>query len=177
MRFNGDRIAVDHSFLEVLNANSTSNAKLRNLKSRCIKPGFYAQHLERWLSSFPVQQIVIVDGQRLASDPASVMLPLQHQLQLRPSIDYRSRLKFSRSKGFFCVTSGRARGKMNCLGKSKGRVYDPIDKESHDLLVKLYSTHNQALAKLLNKIGQQLPNWLRESTLTASSFASNEKPK
>lgn len=172
MRFNRDPTALNYSFWQVLTSNSTSNVKLRNLKSRCVKPGFYAQHLERWLSYLAVQQIVLVDGQRLTTDPASVMLSLQHQLQLRPNIDYRSRLKFSRSKGFYCVSNTRGRSKLNCLGKSKGLSYEMIDSDSRDLLTKLYYVHNQALAKLLNKIGQQLPNWLQESIMATNSIAS-----
>ena len=60
---------------------------------RCLIPGRYAQHLERWLSYFPSQQLLIMDGEELRNDPVSVMNRLQLFLQINPVFDYTNKLR------------------------------------------------------------------------------------
>lgn len=48
---------LNFTFYDVITADDTSPKQLRDLKNRCLNPGLYAQHLERWLSYFPPQQV------------------------------------------------------------------------------------------------------------------------
>ena len=90
-----------------------------NIASRCLEPGKYAVHLERWLAHYPASRLVIVDGEQLRGDPVSVMAGLQHKLHLSPVHDYSRSLYFDKVKGFYCMKS---EGQGKCLGKDKGRV-------------------------------------------------------
>ena len=87
---------------------------------RCLEPGKYAVHLERWLAHYPASRLVIVDGEQLRGDPVSVMAGLQHKLHLSPVHDYSRSLYFDKTLGFYCMKS---EGQGKCLGKGKGRVY------------------------------------------------------
>ncbi|CAG0918609.1 unnamed protein product [Notodromas monacha] len=133
---------------------------LRDLRNRCLYPGLYAHHLERWLQHFPPQQLHIVDGEALKLNPVVVMNSLQKELNITPFFDYANHLSFDSRKGFFCKVDGEKR--TRCLGKSKGRKYPPMDEHSAAFLKRYYMSGNVALEKLLKRLGYAIPAWLKE---------------
>ncbi|CAG7786790.1 unnamed protein product [Allacma fusca] len=160
MRAHNDPVAVNFTFFEVLTASNTSPRSLRELRNRCLIPGRYAQHLERWLSYYPSQQLLILDGEELRNDPVSVMNRFQHFLQITPAYDYSDKLRYDRTKGFYCQIISQNKNK--CLGRSKGRHYPSMDPKAAKYLQTYYSTHNNALVKLLKRLEQPIPEWLKE---------------
>ncbi|XP_074848061.1 bifunctional heparan sulfate N-deacetylase/N-sulfotransferase 4 isoform X2 [Carettochelys insculpta] len=105
-------------------------------------------------------QLLIIDGQQLRSDPATVMDEVQKFLGVSPHYNYSEALTFDPQKGFWCqLLEG---GKTKCLGKSKGRKYPPMDQEARAFLSSYYRDHNVELSKLLHRLGQPLPYWLRQ---------------
>ncbi|XP_036709168.1 bifunctional heparan sulfate N-deacetylase/N-sulfotransferase 4 isoform X2 [Balaenoptera musculus] len=105
-------------------------------------------------------QLLIIDGQQLRSDPVTVMDEVQKFLGVTPHYNYSEALTFDPQKGFWCqLVEG---GKTKCLGKSKGRKYPPMDPESRTFLSNYYRDHNVELSKLLHRLGQPLPSWLRQ---------------
>lgn len=158
---------------------------MRDLRNRCLNPGKYAQHLERWLTYYLPQQLHIIDGEQLKSNPVEVMNELQRFLKISPVVDYATHLRYSKSslyakgahyilglktlffifrydpkKGFFCqVING---DHTKCLGRSKGRQYPAMEEKSMKLLQRYYLSHNTALLKLLKRIGiRNVPQWLK----------------
>uniref|UniRef100_A0A8C2HXM5 Bifunctional heparan sulfate N-deacetylase/N-sulfotransferase 1 n=1 Tax=Cyprinus carpio TaxID=7962 RepID=A0A8C2HXM5_CYPCA len=108
-------------------------------------------------------QILVLDGQMLRTEPASVMDKIQKFLGLTNTLNYHKILAFDPKKGFWCqLLDG---GKTKCLGKSKGRRYPDMDIDSRTFLREYYHEHNIELSKLLYKMGQPLPSWLREELL------------
>lgn len=99
---------------------------------RCLNPGKYAQHLERWLSYYPPQQLHIIDGEQLRQNPVETLHELQRFLKITPAFNYSSHLRYDPKKGFFCQVTNEDRTK--CLGKSKGRQYPPMEDKSYKLL-------------------------------------------
>ncbi|KAG9259819.1 bifunctional heparan sulfate N-deacetylase/N-sulfotransferase 4-like [Astyanax mexicanus] len=159
-RAHEDRVALRFSFYEVISANQHAPTELRSLQNRCLIPGLYATHLERWLTYYPPSQLMIIDGQQLRNDPAAVMDEVQKFLGVSPHFNYSQALTFDPQKGFWCqLLDG---GRTKCLGKSKGRKYHPMDAESRQFLSRFYRDHNIELSKLLHRLGQPLPAWLRE---------------
>uniref|UniRef100_A0A3B3BE32 Bifunctional heparan sulfate N-deacetylase/N-sulfotransferase 1 n=1 Tax=Oryzias melastigma TaxID=30732 RepID=A0A3B3BE32_ORYME len=105
-------------------------------------------------------QLLVLDGQMLKTEPASIMDKIQKFLGLTNIINYHKILAFDPKKGFWCqLLEG---GKTKCLGKSKGRRYPDMDPESQEFLREYYRDHNIELSKLLYRMGQPLPSWLRE---------------
>ncbi|KAJ8248458.1 hypothetical protein GJAV_G00242230 [Gymnothorax javanicus] len=165
-RAHQDPAALNHTFHEVVTAGPTASPELHTLQRRCLGPGTYAMHLERWLRYYQPNQLLIVDGAQLRSNPALVMEGVQRFLGVTPILNYTQVLTFDESKGFWCqkLEGGRAK----CLGKSKGRKYADMAPETRAFLTEHYREHNMMLLKLLNRLGQALPTWLREELQSAS---------
>ena len=116
---------------QVITASDSAPKSLRDLRNRCLNPGKYAQHFERWLNFYPSQQFHVIDGEQLKTSPVDVMNDLQRFLKITPIQDYSNLIKFDPKKGFYCQVVG---DKMKCLGKSKGRNYPPMDDKSMKIL-------------------------------------------
>lgn len=105
---------------------------MKDLRNRCLNPGKYAQHMERWLSYYAPQQIHIIDGEMLKLNPINVMNDVQRFLKISPIIDYSHLLKYDNKKGFFCQLVDGDHTK--CLGKSKGKQYPSMEDRCLKLL-------------------------------------------
>ncbi|XP_069754105.1 bifunctional heparan sulfate N-deacetylase/N-sulfotransferase 1b isoform X2 [Narcine bancroftii] len=159
-RAHDDLVALKYSFHEVITAGVTAAPKLRALQSRCLTPGWYPIHIEHWLTYYHANQILVLDGQLLRTEPAATMEKVQKFLGLRNIINYHKFLVFDPKKGFWCLLLDS--NKTKCLGKSKGRKYPEMDPDSRVFLREHYRDANIELSKLLYKLGQTLPTWLRE---------------
>ncbi|XP_015447718.1 bifunctional heparan sulfate N-deacetylase/N-sulfotransferase 2 isoform X2 [Pteropus alecto] len=159
-RAHGDPAALNYTFYQVISASSQAPLALRSLQNRCLVPGYYSTHLQRWLTYYPSGQLLIVDGQELRTNPAASMESIQKFLGITPFLNYTRTLRFDEDKGFWC--QGLESGKTRCLGKSKGRRYPDMDTESRLFLTDFFRNHNLDLSKLLSRLGQPMPSWLRE---------------
>ena len=79
-------------------ANKTQIRALRQLRKHCLDPGFYGQHLSRWLAHKQAQKILVIDGEKLKTDPFVVMNQVQDFLDVE-KIDYSELIKFDHKKG------------------------------------------------------------------------------
>ncbi|KAM5232180.1 bifunctional heparan sulfate N-deacetylase/N-sulfotransferase 4 isoform 2-T2 [Hipposideros larvatus] len=159
-RSHEDPAALRFNFYEVITTGHWAPSDLKTLQRKCLVPGWYAVHLERWLTYFAASQLLIIDGQQLRSDPATVMDEVQKFLGVTPYYNYSEALTFDPQKGFWCqLLEG---GKTKCLGRSKGRKYPPMGPEARAFLSSYYRDHNVELSKLLHRLGQPLPAWLRQ---------------
>uniref|UniRef100_A0A8C7K3I4 Bifunctional heparan sulfate N-deacetylase/N-sulfotransferase 1 n=1 Tax=Oncorhynchus kisutch TaxID=8019 RepID=A0A8C7K3I4_ONCKI len=162
-RAHGDSVALKYTFHDVITAGRNAPIKLRVLQNRCLVPGWYATHLGRWLNHYHLSQILVLDGQVLRTEPFALMDKIQKFLGLTNTLNYHKILAFDPKKGFWCqLLDG---GKTKCLGKSKGRRYPEMDTDSRTFLREHYRDHNIELSRLLYKMGQPLPSWLREELI------------
>lgn len=56
-RAHGDPVALKYTFHEVITAGPDASLRLRALQNRCLVPGWYATHIERWLGAFHTNQV------------------------------------------------------------------------------------------------------------------------
>lgn len=56
-RAHEDHAALQFTFYDVISARPGAPAELRSLQSRCLIPGLYFTHLERWLTHYPTNQV------------------------------------------------------------------------------------------------------------------------
>ncbi|XP_048248131.1 bifunctional heparan sulfate N-deacetylase/N-sulfotransferase 3-like isoform X1 [Haliotis rufescens] len=176
MRAHEDPTALNYSFHEIITATEMAPRRVRELRSRCLNPGTYAQHLMRWLDYFSPRQatiirsdsnatvstenLFIIDGEQLRNDPIHVMHHIQRFLHIDTYFDYSQHLRYDPRKGFFCQVLSDEKNK--CLGKGKGRNYPPMEDKSDRILKRYYRKHNIALSKLLHKLNMVVPDWLEE---------------
>ncbi len=107
---------------------------------------------------------MIIDGEELKADPVSVMSKLQNFLKIEPFFNFKEHLRFDSKKGFFCQVTNVNNTK--CLGRSKGRVYPPMESRAEKYLRSFYLSHNIALSKLLTKLHHSIPSWLEDDLST-----------
>ena len=68
-------------------------------------------------------------------------------------------IRYNEHKGFYCLTTGQRNG-PNCLGRSKGRKYEPMTEDAEEFLRRYYREPNRQLVEVLHRIRQPLPKWL-----------------
>uniref|UniRef100_A0A3B3SIT9 N-deacetylase/N-sulfotransferase (heparan glucosaminyl) 2b n=1 Tax=Paramormyrops kingsleyae TaxID=1676925 RepID=A0A3B3SIT9_9TELE len=114
--------------------------------------------VSRPLAGLPsLVQIMIVDGSLFRSNPVLVMDGIQKFLGVSPYYSYTEVLTFDKNKGFWCQRLDG--GRTKCLGKGKGRKYPAMTRV---FLSEYYREHNFELLRLLGRMGQMAPTWLRE---------------
>ena len=105
MRAHSDPTAMAFTFHQVITGtpppgvNKTQMRALRQLRKHCLEPGYYAQHLTRWLTHKNAQKLIILDGERLKTDPFAVMNQVQDFLDVE-KIEYSKLIKFDNKKGW-----------------------------------------------------------------------------
>lgn len=61
-RSHEDPAALKFNFYEVITGSPWAPAEIRALQRRCLTPGWYALHIQRWLSHFPASQVTPPHG-------------------------------------------------------------------------------------------------------------------
>ncbi|CAH8653041.1 unnamed protein product [Schistosoma haematobium] len=151
-------------------------SSINHLWSRCTGPGNYEQYLRNWLTYFPASQLLLLDADRFSRNPVPIMKIVQQFILVRRQLDYSQYLHFNRKKGFFCVVTRNAFNWNNgCLGRSKGRTYEQLDRNIllPNLMELYFSKANHKLYRLLQKYPlwnsaltlntHKLPSWIKMS--------------
>ena len=123
-----------------------------NTRRRYIREGVYVKILQPWLDVFPLEQLLILDGEKLITDPYSVTLKAEKYLGLERHIK-KSFFVFNKEKGFYCVNTQKI--KNVCQNESKGRRHPVINETTIDKLKNFYRPYDKNLFKLI----KQKPFW------------------
>ena len=115
--------------------------------SSYINCGIYIRHLKNWLKYFPLQQILILNGEKLITDPYSVLQIVEKYLNLKPLIK-PGNFVFDKNKGFMCI---RRKRKIGCLDDSKGRKHIDISNELRSKISEFYEPYNKQLFELIEQ--------------------------
>ncbi len=168
MRSHNDYVALKYNFYDILTLNTTNSSDLvemKKLRSRCLEPGLYVKHMQKWLFEFPAWQVLAIDGNELKHQPHLTMLKIQQFMQVENVIDYKNLLKYSHKKKNFCVVSNDSHTNTSvtkCLGASKGRKYPRIDSRSRSYLNEYFHKPNSEFYKLLKRKKFEIPQWLKK---------------
>lgn len=127
-----------------------NNTGLVDTSWGAIRIGVYAKHLERWLKYFPLEQIHIVDGARLITDPAGEMAKVQSFLGLKHVITEKH-FYFNSTKGFPCLKKPEKSDRPHCLGKTKGRPHPKVDPQILQRLRDFYRPFNQKFYQMTRR--------------------------
>ncbi|CAL1540573.1 unnamed protein product [Lymnaea stagnalis] len=123
--------------------------------AQILKVGDYAPHFEHLLKVFPRNQVLILDGDKLVTDPLSQVRRVEEFLGLRHEITDND-IYFDQSKGFYCMKWPLTK-ETKCLGKSKGRVHEEIDPDFKRKLIDFFVPYNERFFKI---VGQRF-DWLK----------------
>ncbi|KAK6054679.1 hypothetical protein COOONC_07817 [Cooperia oncophora] len=109
---------------------------------------FIITHMKRWLDNFPMEQIHIVDGERLVTQPALEVSQTEKFLGLQPVVK-PEHFGIDPVKKFPCVR--RPDGSLHCLGKTKGRKHPHVRSDVLQRLRRFYAPENQKFFRMINR--------------------------
>jgi [heparan sulfate]-glucosamine 3-sulfotransferase 5 len=136
-----------HSSFEELAIDQVTGEVNTHLKA--IRTSVYHRHLERWLNVFSRNQILIVDGDELITNPIPQIKRVEDFLGLENQIT-KDNFYFNKTKGFYCMKDN---GQDHCLGSGKGRKHPSVDPTVISKLNKFFQPHNE---KFFDMVGQRL---------------------
>ncbi|XP_028845407.1 heparan sulfate (glucosamine) 3-O-sulfotransferase 1-like1 [Denticeps clupeoides] len=116
-----------------------------NTRYKAIQRSLYHLHMRNWLRHFPLEQIHLVDGDTLISDPLPELRRVERFLQLPPRIA-AANFYFNQTKGFYCI---RSDGRERCLHESKGRPHPPVNSTILRQLRSYFRQHNRSFYQLV----------------------------
>ena len=112
-----------------------------NPNSRFISNSMYATFIESWTRWFALgTQLLVVDGDKLVSDPLSEIVRVEHFLGLRNYFT-KQNFVFDEEKGFHCMIFDD--GHKLCLSKSKGIPHPDLNPHVEAKLRKFFKPFNR----------------------------------
>ncbi|PAA65350.1 hypothetical protein BOX15_Mlig018191g1 [Macrostomum lignano] len=134
-----------------------------NPNAKMVQTSLYHRHLRRWLRYFKPDQIHLVDGDRLVSQPHSELQQVEDFLGLKRHIR-PEHFVFNATKGFYClapsVSSGRGKKRrQRCLGSEKGRRHPSVANSTLTALRHFFAGHDERLVQLTGRTF----DWMRRN--------------
>ncbi|CAI5456119.1 unnamed protein product [Caenorhabditis angaria] len=131
-----------------LKANCTTKTRGVNAGWGAIRIGVYHKHMKRWLDNFPMQNIHIVDGEKLITNPAEEVSRTEKFLGLTP-VAKPTNFGIDPIKKFPCVK--KSDGELHCLGKTKGRPHPDVKLDVLQTLKEFYAPENKRFFQMVNQ--------------------------
>ena len=116
-------------------------------ESHLIKASIYHRHVRRWLEYFPSEALLVVDGDRLVTDPLPEIRRVEKHLGLPPYLN-EEHFYFNATKGFYCIAHDRGN---KCLSASKGRKHPPTNPHLVQRLYHFFTPHNRKFYRLMQR--------------------------
>ncbi len=109
-----------------------------------VSASCYNVHFKRWLRYFDLDQIHIVDGDALISNPALEVKRVESFLGVS-SYFTEDMFYFNATKGFYCWTKLDKRKKVipDCLGSEKGHTMPQLNNQTVQRLANFFKPHNE----------------------------------
>ena len=101
----------------------------------------YDEHFERWLEWFNRSEILVVNSEKLVTNPVSVLNEIEIFLKVRLFFKNEIFIKNPKS-GFYCWRrKKRTSASTQCLGGTKGVPHPEIDKDVMEKLTQYFNPH------------------------------------
>ncbi|XP_006825190.1 heparan sulfate glucosamine 3-O-sulfotransferase 5-like [Saccoglossus kowalevskii] len=117
-----------------------------NQLNEMIDVGIYAKHLIRWFDVFSRDQILLLDGTLLLTDPLSELKTVERFLGLR-SFFQKDHFSMNEERGIFCMDFPSE----YCLPGCKGRKHPHVDDKVWASLCDFYAPYDRSLEQMTGK--------------------------
>lgn len=118
-----------------------------NIQYKPVQRSIYYHYFVNWLEFFQRDQIHIVNGDALITNPYPELYKIESFMGLDHRIN-KNKFYFNASKGFFCVDLQEL--ETPCLGDSKGRPHPKVDPGVLSTLYDFYRPRNKMFFDLAN---------------------------
>ena len=136
----GKFFVIQNQFLNT--SNVWKPLKRHNPKASIISDGLYSIHIKEWLKyGFKQSQILIINGEDFISNPAKIILDVQHFMGLAPVIKEEN-FKLNDDKQFFCFVN--ITREIDCISDKTGQdsFYQckgrPLTGDSSEMKISFY---------------------------------------
>ena len=123
------------------------NAYIRN--NSVLQWSLYAERLKDWVGIFGAERILILDGDKFAKDPVTILKEVEKFVGV-PNAISRKDFIYNKQKNFYCLKSDAA----GCMGKSKGRPHPVMNPETRRKLKNFLKPHNERFYAM---VGRRFP--------------------
>jgi hypothetical protein len=89
MRSHDNEAACSVGFFDLLASHVNASAPVKSLRGRCLVPGLYAEHLERWMLHFSAAQVRLIRCKGLFFVCNDVILGFQLTIYFNVLIEVR----------------------------------------------------------------------------------------
>lgn len=113
-----------------------------NPEYKPVVKGVYHRHFGMWLEKFPRQQFLILNSEKLTTDPLSVMKRVELFLGI-PALFQKRNFYFNETSGFFCSRAFDADAQPQCLGNTKGYKHPRLPADDEKMLYEFYRPLNE----------------------------------
>ncbi|VDK42914.1 unnamed protein product [Anisakis simplex] len=127
-----------------------SDAQTINVDYKPVRNSLYSLHLREWLKYFPLQNFLILDGDRFVLQPLIELRKVERFLRVAANGIDKDQVVFNRRKGFYCFRQKDHRT-AKCLGNTKGRAHAQISQHSQQKLRKNFLAYNRQFYKMVNR--------------------------
>lgn len=127
------------------------NGSVEHQKSDAlISPGRYSESLKRWLKYFPMEQILVLNGENFIINPYEEVVKFEKFLNLKPFFQ-KEHFIYDEKKGFFCFNNDINSKQVECLKGNKGRPHPYISEDVIQKLEEYYEPYNKEFFDLIGE--------------------------
>lgn len=108
-----------------------------------ISVSMYDVHFEAWLKYFSIDQILVVDGDKLIQEPLTELKRVEKFLEVKQYFT-SDKFYYNSTKGFHCWKKTDKKGRVVpvCLGSAKGRQHPKLSNLTEQRLASFFAPHN-----------------------------------
>lgn len=121
-----------------------------NSDYRPVSKSVYFKYMSKWYRYFSMDQIFVVDGDNMITNPLQEINKVEKFLGFTPQISEKN-IYFNTTKGFYCMRA-RQTDPPKCLAKNKGRPHPVI---RPDVVKKLHRYFRPLNEKFFLQIGKR----------------------
>ena len=114
-----------------------------------VRRSVYVTALRHWYETFPANQIHVVDGEKLITDPLSVVKRLERFIGLKPFYT-EEHFPQRRKDGFPCAYNWRKK-QADCFQSGKGHVHKALSDTTQKVLTDYFRPHTDAMYRLIGQ--------------------------
>ena len=108
---NSSEAFVQEMYSRYVNRKRPFSTRDSTQRELVLSDGFYSIYYYYWLQFFKKNQLLIVDGSKISTNPAIELIRIQKFLNLEIEIDERN-FVYNDERGFYCFKEGRYGGQL-----------------------------------------------------------------
>ena len=121
---------------------------LVNIMYGAVRYSLYHNYLQKWLEVFPLNQILLVDGDVLRKTPLLELAKVEKFLGVQPALNEQNLYMNKTQSNYYCARSPEI---IKCVGHPKDWKQPQVDPEIIRSMQKYFRPNNELFFKMANR--------------------------